>query len=71
VGGAVGAGRSGAKGIAAPYADRPPVLRILYAICQAPAGETAVVLLGGDKTALDNAWYPAAVSEAEVRRLRC
>ncbi len=53
---------------AAPYADRPPVLRILYAICRTSDwGEVAVVLLGGDKTALGNAWYPANVSEAEAR----
>jgi hypothetical protein len=52
---------------AAPYADRPPVLRILYAACKAPPGETAVVLLGGDKAALGNAWYPANVSKAEAR----
>jgi hypothetical protein len=52
---------------AAPYADRPPVLRILYAVCRTPAGETAVVLLGGDKTALGNAWYPANLAQAEAR----
>mgnify|MGYP000874901664 CR=1 FL=1 len=50
-----------------PYADRPPVLRILYARCRTPDGEVAVALLGGDKTGLGNAWYPANVSEAEVR----
>lgn len=53
---------------AAPYADRPPVLRILYAICRtANRGEVAVVLLGGDKTALGNNWYPANLTEAEAR----
>jgi hypothetical protein len=53
---------------AAPYADRPPVLRILYAICRTTdRGEVAVVLLGGDKTALGNNWYPANLSEAEAR----
>lgn len=53
---------------AAPYADRPPVLRILYAICRGPdRGEVAVVLLGGDKTALGNSWYPANLTEAEAR----
>ena len=50
-----------------PYAERPPVLRILYAVCRAPIGERAVVLLGGDKTELGNAWYPANVAEAEAR----
>ncbi len=53
---------------AAPYADRPPVLRILYAICRtADRNEVAVVLLGGDKTALGNNWYPANLTEAEAR----
>lgn len=53
---------------AAPYADAPPVLRILYAICRTSTGaETAVVLLGGDKTLLDNNWYPANLGEAEAR----
>jgi len=52
---------------AAPYADRPPVLRILYAVCTDSTGETAVVLLGGDKTALGNTWYRTNVTEAEVR----
>ena len=53
---------------AAPYADSPPVLRILYAICRTSAGaEVAVVLLGGDKTTLGNTWYPANLSEAEHR----
>lgn len=53
---------------AAPYADRPPVLRILYAICSTDAGEdAAVVLLGGDKTRLGTQWYPVHVNEAEAR----
>jgi len=53
---------------AAPFAERPPVLRILYAICRkAPDNEVAVVLIGGDKTALGNYWYPAHVNEAEAR----
>ena len=53
---------------AAPYADSPPVLRILYAIGRTSAGtEVAVVLLGGDKTTLGNTWYPANLSEAEHR----
>lgn len=38
---------------AAPYADRPPVLRILYAFCRtSDRGEVAVVLLGGDRPPL-------------------
>lgn len=53
---------------AAPYADTPPILRILYAICRVTAGsEVAVVLFGGDKTALGNNWYPAKLVEAEYR----
>lgn len=53
---------------AAPYADRPPVLRVLYAICTTTGGaEVAVVLLGGDKTRLGNTWYPTNVGEAEAR----
>ena len=53
---------------AAPYADQPPVLRILYAICRtSDRAEVAVVLLGGDKTVLGNNWYPANLSEAEAR----
>lgn len=53
---------------AAPYAVGPPVLRILYAICRNAAGlEVALVLLGGDKTALGNHWYPVNLSEAEGR----
>lgn len=53
---------------AAPYADAPPVLRILYAICTTSTGsEIAVVLVGGDKTTLGNSWYPANLGEAEAR----
>ena len=53
---------------AAPYAVGPPVLRILYAICRMASGdERAVVLLGGDKTALGSHWYPANLNEAEAR----
>lgn len=53
---------------AAPYADRPPVLRVLYAICRASdGGEVAVVLLAGDKTVLGNNWYPANLTEVEAR----
>ena len=53
---------------AAPHAVRPPVLRILYAICRTTSGdERAVVLLGGDKTRLGNQWYPANLNEAQAR----
>jgi hypothetical protein len=52
---------------AAPYATGPPVLRILYAVCRKAGDELAVVLLGGDKTALGNSWYPVNVNEAEAR----
>jgi hypothetical protein len=53
---------------AAPYAVGPPVLRILYAICRTfGRAEVAVVLLGGDKTALGNNWYPVNLNEAEAR----
>ena len=33
----------------------------------ARGAEVAVVLLGGDKTALGNNWYPANLTEAEAR----
>ena len=50
-----------------PYAEDPPVLRILYGFAAASDGIRAVVLYGGDKTELGNQWYPAAVAEAERR----
>jgi hypothetical protein len=55
----------------APYADRPPVIRILYAFCRRTIqGETiAVVLIGGDKTVEGNRWYPPNIAEAERRLL--
>lgn len=53
---------------AAPYADKPPVLRVLYAFCRTSSNEViAVVLLGGDKTELGNAWYPTNLMRAETR----
>lgn len=53
---------------AAPFADSPPVLRILYAICRTAAGaEVAVALVGGDKTTLGRNWYPVNRAEAEYR----
>lgn len=53
---------------ATPYAEGPPVLRILYAICRtSDGGEVAVDMLGGDKTVLGNSWYPVNLHEAEAR----
>jgi hypothetical protein len=53
---------------AAPYADAPPVLRILYCVCRAGCGsEEAVILLGGDKTTLGSGWYPPNLAQAEHR----
>lgn len=53
---------------AAPYADTPPVLRILYTICRTSTGEEeAIVLIGGDKPTLGSQWYPPHVLEAEFR----
>ena len=53
-----------------PYADRPPVIRVLYAFCRRPSGDqVGVVLLGGDKTELANRWYPPNIAEAERRLL--
>lgn len=53
-----------------PYADGPPVIRILYAYCRRRSGEhVAVVLMGGDKTELGNRWYPPNIAEAERRLL--
>lgn len=53
---------------AAPYATKPPVLRVLYAYCtDHDAQDVVVVLLGGDKTTLGNLWYPPNVTEAEHR----
>jgi hypothetical protein len=44
------------------------VLRILYGYARDASGsEVAVVLLGGDKTALGNTWYPTNINEAEAR----
>ena len=54
----------------APFADSPPVIRILYAFCRNELGtHVAVVLLGGDKTDLGNRWYPPNIAEAERRLL--
>lgn len=51
-----------------PYAVGPPVLRILFAFVVDDDGEeAAVVLIGGDKTALGHRWYPPHVTRAEER----
>lgn len=53
---------------AAPYADAPPVLRIIYGVCRADAGlESALILLGGDKTTLGSGWYAPNLAQAEQR----
>ncbi len=54
--------------IATPIAVGPPVLRILFGFARDESGkEVAVVALGGDKTALGNAWYPANITQAQDR----
>ncbi|MDE0134413.1 MAG: hypothetical protein OXH86_06020 [Acidimicrobiaceae bacterium] len=51
-----------------PYADGPPVIRVLVGFVRNEEGQTkAVALLGGDKTALGNSWYPANVEQAQQR----
>jgi hypothetical protein len=51
-----------------PYADGPPVLRVLYGIVDKGGGQLAAVLLvGGDKTMLQSDWYPKNVAEADRR----
>ena len=51
-----------------PYADKPPVIRILYAFCRRrDQGPVAVILLGGDKSELGEAWYLSNVAVAERR----
>lgn len=51
-----------------PYAEGPPVLRVLFAFVAGDEGaEAAVVLIGGDKTELGNRWYPPHVARAEER----
>lgn len=51
-----------------PYADQPPVIRIPYVwfIDTETGDELAVVMLMGDKTALNNDWYPAKVKQIEL-----
>lgn len=50
-----------------PYATTPPVLRIPYVwfIDSASRDHLAVVMLIGDKTTLQNHWYPANVARIE------
>jgi hypothetical protein len=51
-----------------PFADAPPVLRILFGFVVDDTGlEAAVVLLGGDKTELGNRWYPPNLQHAQDR----
>ena len=51
-----------------PYAVDPPVIRVLYGFVDRGDGQlAAVLLLGGDKTKLQNDWYPSNVGEAERR----
>jgi len=51
-----------------PYADGPPVLRILYCYVSNESGdEIAVVAVGGDKSSLGNAWYQANLTRAQDR----
>ncbi|MXW57212.1 MAG: hypothetical protein F4X68_01520 [Acidimicrobiia bacterium] len=54
-----------------PYAAGPPVLRLLYGYVRHHTGheihEIAVLAIGGDKTRLGNDWYPANITQAEVR----
>jgi hypothetical protein len=53
-----------------PFADGPPVMRILYAYCRRTSGETVAVMpIGGDKTIDGNRWYPPNIAEAERRLL--
>lgn len=51
-----------------PYADGPPVLRILYGFVHDGDGtEIAVVAVGGDKSHLGNSWYQANLTRAQDR----
>ena len=51
-----------------PYADAPPVIRILYAFCRRQTKDPlAVILLGGDKSQLGDDWYLTNVAIAEGR----
>ncbi len=51
-----------------PYADGPPVLRILYGFVTNDDGdEIAVVAIAGDKAALGTAWYQTNLNRAQDR----
>lgn len=50
-----------------PDADEPPVIRVLYGFVATGEGHRAVLLFGGDKTQLGDAWYPPAIAQAERR----
>ena len=51
-----------------PYAEGPPVIRVLYGFAAPVQREVrAVLLLGGDKTDLGNRWYPTNLAETERR----
>jgi hypothetical protein len=51
-----------------PYADSPPVIRVLYAFCQRQTADpVAVILLGGDKADLGEDWYLSNVPVSERR----
>jgi hypothetical protein len=55
-------------GSTSPYAVNPPVIRVLYGFVDKGDGQLAAVLLiGGDKTKLQNDWYLLNVGEAERR----
>ena len=54
--------------VVTPYAEGPPVLRIIYGFADRGQGRLAArILLGGDKTRLGSDWYPKNVGEAERR----
>jgi hypothetical protein len=51
-----------------PYAEGPPILRVIYGFVRTESGKlVALVLLGGEKTELGNAWYPRSIGESERR----
>lgn len=50
-----------------PYATGKPVLRIIYGYAISPTELVAVLLVGGDKAALGNHWYPPNITTAEER----
>jgi hypothetical protein len=51
-----------------PYAEHPPVIRMLFALTLNNTDDiSAVLLLGGDKTRLGNFWYPPNTAQAHSR----